>query len=387
MGIHEDTLPVLAILGVILSMTGVNLFIIRDPMRAISAVPLSLVHGGISNRLSSIQVNLYDENKKIAVSLEIGDYWGGEQKQRLRARYYHEDGSYKDLHSAYTNGDYSGVAQIRYDPLQGIMANVPGKSEKMLFLYDQVNGERLIKYVAIQSYRYSDLDEHDERINNIRLSYAGSEYTVFHDNCNDMDGFHKDLDFGYGVPSEGEFIVPTGASYMTPEDIPNNPSGWHGPNFVHVLDRSFRLYQLSEFSVIGQLIQSSYTLGKTYVALFDENKQIVMLIHWGDAWYGSKKAWFNVYFYPQNGGGYAQSSGYIYNSGFTKTGKLWWGGGAGGDGAIYSSIDGSGDAYPIGECDKASRIIKYVMLLGYKHSHYNLVDMRIHDINVVADPD
>jgi hypothetical protein len=150
MGIHEDTLPVLAILGVILSMTGVNLFIIRDPMRAISAVPLSLVHGGISNRLSSIQVNLYDENKKIAVSLEIGDYWGGEQKQRLRARYYHEDGSYKDLHSAYTNGDYSGVAQIRYDPLQGIMANVPGKSEKMLFLYDQVNGERLIKYVAIQ---------------------------------------------------------------------------------------------------------------------------------------------------------------------------------------------------------------------------------------------
>ncbi len=43
MEIHEDILPVLAILGVILSMMGVNLFIIRDPMRAISAVPLSLV--------------------------------------------------------------------------------------------------------------------------------------------------------------------------------------------------------------------------------------------------------------------------------------------------------------------------------------------------------
>ena len=43
MKIHEDILPVLAILGVILSMTGVNLFIIRDPMRVISAVPLSLV--------------------------------------------------------------------------------------------------------------------------------------------------------------------------------------------------------------------------------------------------------------------------------------------------------------------------------------------------------
>ena len=100
---------------------------------------------------------------------------------------------------------------------------------------------------------------------------------------------------------------------------------------------------------------------------------------------GSKKSWFNVYFYPQNGGSYAQSSGYIYNSGFTKTGKLWWDEGFGGDGAIYSSIDGSGDAYPIGECDNASRVIKYVVLLEYRHSHYNLVDMRIHDINVVAD--
>jgi hypothetical protein len=43
MEIHEDTLPVLAILGVILSMTGVNLFIIGDPMRSLSALPLSLV--------------------------------------------------------------------------------------------------------------------------------------------------------------------------------------------------------------------------------------------------------------------------------------------------------------------------------------------------------
>ena len=43
------------------------------------------------------------------------------------------------------------------------------------------------------------------------------------------------------------------------------------------------LYKLSEFSVIIQLIQSSITLGKSYVALFDENKKIALLIHWGDA--------------------------------------------------------------------------------------------------------
>ena len=152
---------------------------------------------------------------------------------------------------------------------------------------------------------------------------SGSEYTVSHDNCNDMDGFHKDLDFGYGDSSNGEFIVPSGASYMTPADIPSSPAGWHGPSFVHVLDRPLRLYQLSEFSVIGKLIQSSSPMEKTYVALFDENKRIAMLIHWGDAWVGSKKGYFNVYFYPQNGGSHNQSSGYIYDSVFTKTGKLW----------------------------------------------------------------
>ena len=39
----------------------------------------------------------------------------------------------------------------------------------------------------------------------------------------------------------------------------------------------------------------------------------------------------------------------------------------------------------IGECDNASRVIKYVGILGYRYNSYNLVDMRIHDINVVAD--
>lgn len=105
-----------------------------------------------------------------------------------------------------------------------------------------------------------------------------------------MDGFHKDLDFGYGDSSNGEFIVPSGASYMTPADIPSSPAGWHGPSFVHVLDRPLRLYQLSEFSVIGKLIQSSSTMEKTYVALFDENKWIAMLIHWGDAWVAARRA-------------------------------------------------------------------------------------------------
>jgi len=58
----------------------------------------------------------------------------------------------------------------------------------------------------------------------------------------------------------------------------------------------------------------------------------------------------------------------------------------GSNGAICSSIDGSGSSYPIGECDNASRVIKHVVLLGYKYSHYNLVDMRIYDIKIAASP-
>ncbi|MCF2138392.1 MAG: hypothetical protein K9W43_14265 [Candidatus Thorarchaeota archaeon] len=109
-----------------------------------------------------------------------------------------------------------------------------------------------------------------------------------------------------------------------------------------------------------------------------------MLVYWGDAWVGATKGWFNVYFYPQDSSSGAQSSGYLYSS-FKRTGKLWWGPFQGGDGAIYASIDGQGDPQPITECDNASRVIKYVAILGYRYSSYGLVGMRIHDINVVAD--
>lgn len=81
---------------------------------------------------------------------------------------------------------------------------------------------------------------------------------------------------------------------------------------------------------------------------------------------------------------HSQSSGYIYTS-FQKTAKIWWDPWQGGDGAIYSTIDGSGSGYPIAEVNNCSRIIKYVVTVGQRYSSYSLVDMRVHDINVVAD--
>ena len=162
-------------------------------------------------------------------------------------------------------------------------------------------------------------------------------------------------------------------------------SGWHGPCYVHVLDRPFRLYQLSEFSVTGELRQSYHTMGKTYVALYDENMQRVMMILFGDSWYSSSKGYFNVYFYPQGGSSSYRSSGYIYSS-FRKTGRLWWDEYDGSpQGAIFASIDGQGSSYPLASVINASRVIKYVAILGYRAYSYPLVEMRVHDIRVVAD--
>ncbi|MBN2228201.1 MAG: hypothetical protein JW779_01335 [Candidatus Thorarchaeota archaeon] len=342
---------------------------------------ISMVHGtGV--KLARACVTLYDENKKVAMVLMISDASGDRQEEAFYAYYYHEDGTGAGLGSQVFTGDTSGIVQIRYDPHQGIYADVPGKDEVRLFKWTEIDPERVIKYVAVHCYRYSSYTLNDARFNSIQVNYAGSEYTVLHDNCNDVNNFHLDDDFGYGTYAYGDLYVPSGQSYMSFTNIPTTPSGWHGPDYVHVLDRPFRLCQLSEFSVIGELVQSYSTMGNTYVALFDENEQIAMLVYWGDAWAGSKKGWFNVYFYPQNGGSYSQESGYIYTS-FLKTATLWWGSYPGIEGSIYSKIDGT--SKQLGQCYNASRVIKYVVLLGYRYSHYGLVDMRIHDINVVAD--
>ncbi|MGV9169816.1 MAG: hypothetical protein ACOC38_07755 [Promethearchaeia archaeon] len=347
---------------------------------------LSLYQHGNEERMTKTMVALYDTNKKLVAAVMISDSHAGSTRAYFTALYRLADGTMESLSSDPSYDDIVfGVPQIRFDPQTGVIADVPGKTERPLFLHSELNPDRLIKYLVIQSYRRKSWVETDERIYNIRLIYAGSEYTVFHDNCNDVDAFISTPSFPYGSRADGVLESPSGQSYMTWDSIEGGGSGWQGPMYVHTLDRPFRLYQLSEFSVVGQLLQSSYTMGKTYVALFDENKQKVALILWGDSWVGIEKGYFKVYFYPQDSSGNSQSSGYIYSS-FTKTGKLWWGEFDGApQGAIYSSIDGQGSSYPRANCDNASRVIKYVGILGYRYKSYNLVDMRIHDINVVAD--
>ena len=351
---------------------------------------LTLLHGNDGYRMVTSCVGLYDVNNKPVAILKLADEWGAtagsaDQKARFSATYYLANGTGVGLTSSVISGDTSGIVQVRFDPHKGVFGDVPGKNETMLFKWTDIDSERIIKYVTVQGYRYGSNQMHNTRIYSIHVNYAASEYTVFHDSCNDMDEFHKDLDFGYGLVADGNFTVPAGESYMTPTDIANTPTGWHGPCYVHVLDRPFRLSQLSEFSVNGELVQSANNqMGQIRAALFDEDKNIVMLILWKDSWAGTMKAKFTVYYYLQNGSLSAQGTDYIYSS-FRKTGKLWWSSYPGEEGSIYSSIEGEDGVTLLGQCDNASRVIKYVVLLGYRSGGYPLGDVRVHDIYVEAD--
>ncbi len=119
-------------------------------------------------------------------------------------------------------------------------------------------------------------------------------------------------------------------------------------------------------------------------------RRVVMVV-FGDSWSNARKGYVFAYFYPQDSGSPCRKwSGYSYTSFFQKTVRSWWGefDGAHDDavqGAVYASTGGEDAPYPLGECDNASRVVKYVAVLGYRYSSPELVGMRVHDIRVVAD--
>jgi hypothetical protein len=364
-----------------------SVFKIED-MGAFSA-NLSLVHSNDGTRMSATAVSLFDTNKKIAASLLIYDglgYTSGPdaQKQYFSATYYHSDGNSKTASSGIISGDTSGVVTIRYDPLQGIFAEVSGSSEILLFTHTEIEKARLIKYVAIQSYRYGSYTEHDERIYSISLSYAGSEYTVFHESCSDMNDFHKDLNFGYGTVTNGTIEVPDGQSFTTLTSIETG-TGWHGPSYVYELDRPFRLYQLADFSVLTGLTQgTAAAMGKTVIGLFDESKEPIMTIDWADSG-NYVDGYLKASFFAQSGTEYERYLWYGDTS--MQTGvQLWWDNPSDGYGEIYVHSDVAPYDYLLGSCYNVSRVVEYVVIIGQGYGSNPLLDMRIHDIEVTANP-
>ncbi|MDF1539463.1 MAG: hypothetical protein P1Q69_11235 [Candidatus Thorarchaeota archaeon] len=179
--------------------------------------------------------------------------------------------------------------------------------------------------------------------------------------------------------SEASLVVPSGQSYIQPSIISRPATNtWHGGTFVEALDRPFRLYQLSEFSVHGVVDQvASNRMGKTFVGLFDENMKCVFWIYMGDSWGGTTKGYFNTAYYPEDGGSYYQASGDLLTD-FDKTGCLWYDRGTN---SIKSTMTGK-DATTLAEVDNPERVIMYLVVTAQAYDDYALLDMRIHDINI-----
>jgi hypothetical protein len=179
--------------------------------------------------------------------------------------------------------------------------------------------------------------------------------------------------------SQASLVVPAGQSYIQPSIISRPGSdGWYGGTFVRALDRPFRLYQLSEFSMHGIVDQvSSDRMGKTFVGLFDENMKCVFWIYMGDSWGGSTQGYFNTAFYPEAGGSYYQQSGNIYTD-FDKVGCLWYDRGTN---SIKSTMTGN-DVITLATADSPERVIMYLVVTAQAYDGYGLLDMRIHDINI-----
>ena len=185
------------------------------------------------------------------------------------------------------------------------------------------------------------------------------------DPCDNMDNFESDPEFGWGVITDGSIVVPQGQSYMTPTGIPSSPSGWHGPNYVHVLETPFILHDLRLFSIHAEIIQQSLRLGMMDVALFDVNRELVLRMYWGDSWSGSSQGYFHVVYYPEGGSPVSDSTSNIYGS-FFRIGELKVE-----DGEVTYKIKdsestlASGD---LGEVANPFRQVQYLVLRAQRYS-------------------
>jgi hypothetical protein len=171
---------------------------------------------------------------------------------------------------------------------------------------------------------------------------------------------------------------------MTPDDIPDSPAGWHGPNYVHEIETPFILHDLRLFYIQAELFQWYDQMGLIDVALFDTNKEIVLNIYWGDSWGSQNKGYFHVKYYPEGGSPVADSTGYIYNN-FWRMGELKVE-----DGYITYEISDHGGTIQegdLGEVANPFRMVKYLVIRAQRYSAYDLNDMRLHAIGLYAGQD
>ncbi|MFW9842549.1 MAG: hypothetical protein ACFFES_16760 [Candidatus Thorarchaeota archaeon] len=340
------------------------------------------VVGGIqqsSYTMGAMYVGLFDENMKCAMLIYWVDAWYGSVKAYHHTAFYPENGgSYYDT-TGYIYTTFTRTGQMWYED-GSIKYEINGYQSGTLAAVD--NPDRLIKYIVIRPMRSGSYPMVDLRIQDIVLKSDSALYREpgfgFIEDCKNVYNLPKDLSFGWGVITDGDFSSPSNSDYITPSYMAGGPSGWHGPNFVHVLEEPVRLYELSDFAVTGEIVQTVSTLGKMDVALYDDHMQPIMNIYWGDSWYSSKKAYHHVAFYPENGGGYYDTTDYIYDTSFLWTGRMWYE-----DGYIKYEIE-DGPYGTLAAVDNPNRLIKYVVIRPSRSGNFAMVDLRIHQISVTS---
>ncbi|MDF1540498.1 MAG: DUF2341 domain-containing protein, partial [Candidatus Thorarchaeota archaeon] len=346
----------------------------------IFSVELSLVHDDIGTRMSTTAISLYDECGLITFSLELIDDTT-DVSQKLRV-VYHSAGSGGapieiPFATEYLPGDYTGMASIRYDPHQGLIAKVSGADEYAFNTF--IETDRLITSMSIESLRNGNELNHDERIDDIKVSFAFSEYAVFDEDCGDMDGFHKDLSIDHLLMPISDGTINSVHNTLNVISVADG-SGLHGPAYVKPLDRPFRLYQLSDFSVTMELLAGTASQGMMQVALFDENMDYVLGVSIEDSSTSASGRMVTVFCPDNNPFSWGGQQPSIISSPFKKTGTLWF------DGSdVQSYIEGVGTQGLYTSSLDADVIISYLVVYGAGYNSEPLCNMRVHDIHIEVD--
>ncbi|MDF1538720.1 MAG: hypothetical protein P1Q69_07440 [Candidatus Thorarchaeota archaeon] len=209
------------------------------------------------------------------------------------------------------------------------------------------------------------------KIENLHVSYAFSEYTIFDEGCEDIDGFHKEVALSSG---DGTIGANLSEGYIELISVARG-TGWHGPTYAKPLEKPFRLYQLAEFSIVNEFFHSVVPQGIITIELYDDSMRSVLEFRMVDGTSLTQSS-FSVSYTNEDGSGF--STGSFITGSYLKTSKIK------SDGSNIYKDFGSGYT-SFGSVDNPSRIIKYLVVSGEGYEAEPLADFRIHDINIEVD--
>lgn len=361
-------------------------------------IDLGLLHEGTSSRVGLTSVSIYDSNEKVALSFLVTDAWSGSMKEVFYIRYYAADGSCQDVDSTDITGDYifgdaNVTMQMFYDADQGLRGSMFESDGWCFYSKYDLDLEREMKYIAIQSYRYGSDLEHHEVIANISLSCVDSEYSVFYWDCQTTNGWVQegtDTDFEsiYQLHDSGELHSTDGYLYV---DSISLGAGWKwGPLFVQKLPMTTSISNVLQFTADIEFAYSNYyAMGDLAVILYDEDKEAMSRFDLYDSYYSTTtRRYLNYYKSPSEGGGSDEWFESTPSGSWRALYSLWYDQSTG---SLMSKVDdGSPQThthYTIGNFDP-TRIVKYVAFQVTSCRTYaeNGQALRIHSMTLECAP-